>query len=191
MQCREESCLRFDPATVTKPSGAKVIQGTDRGTAMEGEAIMTRCRLYWLAYAACVGLAVFWGVRLLTPRHCINRENFEKIQIGMSQEEVESLLGAPPGDYTRGSLLVLAQEPSKNINWVVPPWDLTWGDARWIGKDAAVAVWLDPQKCVTKTEFAVVICFNAETTFLDKFRGWLGLENKVNHQVCFSSILFI
>src|SRR6516165_1126910 len=100
MQCREESCLRFDPATVTKPSGAKVIQGTDRGTAMEGEAIMTKRRLFWLAYAACVGLAVFWGIRLIPQRHRISAKSYDEIQVGMTLKEVETLLAVPPGDYS-------------------------------------------------------------------------------------------
>src|SRR5262245_57147713 len=30
----------------------------------------------------------------------INRENFERIEEGMTQGEVEAILGQPPGDYT-------------------------------------------------------------------------------------------
>jgi hypothetical protein len=142
-----------------------------------GGSAMTKRRLFWLAYAACLGVAVLWGVRLFTPRHRINRENIDKIQVGMSLEDVESLLGAPPGDYTRGNFLLLTQDHPRNIYWAASPLDLTWGDARWIGDDAAVAVWLDPQKGVTKTQFAEVICLDAEQGILDKIRSWLRLES--------------
>src|SRR5260370_895254 len=63
---------------------------------------MTKRRLFWLAFAACLGLAVFWGVRLLTPRHRINRESFDKIQIDMTLGEVEAILGVPAGKYVTG-----------------------------------------------------------------------------------------
>jgi hypothetical protein len=135
---------------------------------------MTKRRLFWLAYAACLALTVFWGFRLLAPRHRINRENFDQIRAGMSLEEVTSVFGAPPGDYTKGSYLLF---PEEHANWC-SGLDSTWGDARWIGNDGAVAVWWGHHLRVRKTEFAQVIRFDAEQTFLEKFRGWLGLEKQ-------------
>ena len=161
MQCREESCLRFDPATVTKPSGAKVIQGTDRGTAMEGEAIMTKRRLFWLAYAACVGLAVFWGIRLIPQRHRISAKSYDKIQIGMTIKEVETLLGVPPGDYSTRPFLRHHSEGRRGFNW----------EFQWIGNDCRIGVRLDQHGKVAgsgyEQHFPVM-----EETFFDKVRGW-------------------
>ncbi len=38
---------------------------------------------------------------LARPRpHRINREGFDRIEEGMTQREVEDILGRPPGDYT-------------------------------------------------------------------------------------------
>jgi hypothetical protein len=55
--------------------------------------------------AALAGLAVLVaaGVVVLWPRSSsrITRENFDRIKVGMSLAEVETILGAP-GDYTTG-----------------------------------------------------------------------------------------
>ena len=55
--------------------------------------------LYLLAVLSVLGAGV--GVVALLPRCPINEANFAKIKVvGMSQAEVESLLGGPPGAYT-------------------------------------------------------------------------------------------
>jgi hypothetical protein len=40
-------------------------------------------------------------VLLLRFTRQLNRDGFDQIQLGMSQAEVEALLGGPPGDYGR------------------------------------------------------------------------------------------
>src|SRR5215471_8048203 len=99
---------------------------------------MTHRRLFWLAFAACLCLAVFWGVRLLTTQHRINRESFEKIQVGMTQSDVESLLGVPPGDYS-----------TREYTFLEPPWPLSkiW-EFQWIGNDGRIRVKLDEKRNV-------------------------------------------
>ena len=48
------------------------------------------------------GLAVValtpWA-RPTPPRHRINRHGFEQIRMGMTQADVEGILGVPPGQY--------------------------------------------------------------------------------------------
>jgi hypothetical protein len=52
-----------------------------------------------LAMVVAAGAVVFWPrPELITP------ENFERIRVGMSQVEVEAILGGPPGDYTTGEI---------------------------------------------------------------------------------------
>ena len=34
------------------------------------------------------------------PKSAINQENFDRIQVGMTEDEVEAILGGPPGNYT-------------------------------------------------------------------------------------------
>jgi hypothetical protein len=50
-------------------------------------------------------LAVFRRLLLLTARHRINRESFEEIQLGISLEQVEAILGMPQGYYSNRVLL--------------------------------------------------------------------------------------
>ncbi|HMF15961.1 MAG TPA: hypothetical protein VKE98_02090 [Gemmataceae bacterium] len=115
---------------------------------------MTKRRLFWLAYAACVLLAVFWGARLLTPRHRINRESLEKIQVGMTLEEVEAILGVPPGDYA-----------TKEIG------------IAWVGEEGAIHVMLNPEGRVSYLAWLEPWReLIGEVTFLDKLRGWFGLR---------------
>jgi len=134
---------------------------------------MTKRRLLWLAYAACVLLAVFWGVRLLTPRHRINQESFEKIQVGMTLEEVAEIVGAPPGAYATGPFL-LCRSSWKNCPEISGSLG---GDQEWIGDEVALAVWLDSQKRVTQVQFGDVVPIGIrQETFFDKARAWLGLR---------------
>jgi hypothetical protein len=50
---------------------------------------------------AAVGVGIQW---LLTPKHRITKESLELIKVGMTQSEVEDILGVPPGDYSHGGL---------------------------------------------------------------------------------------
>ena len=133
---------------------------------------MTKPRLFLLAFAACLGVAVFWGVRLLPPRHRINPESFEKIQVGMTLEEVEAILGVPPGDYATKQHV----------------YDLWGGDGvvlglrhriAWAGDEGAIHVILSPEGRVSH-KLWLDLCFIGEVTFLDKLRGWFGLRQKMN-----------
>jgi hypothetical protein len=45
-------------------------------------------------------------VSALSPRPTIDEEVFDRIEEGMTREEVEAIVGAPPGDYTTGPVLV-------------------------------------------------------------------------------------
>jgi hypothetical protein len=58
---------------------------------------MTRARAFvvFVIAVAAAGLG-FW---LVLPRHRIDREHYLMVKEGMTEEEVEELLGAPPGNY--------------------------------------------------------------------------------------------
>jgi hypothetical protein len=117
---------------------------------------MTKPRLFWLTFAACLGLAAFWGVRLLTPRHRINRESLEKIQVGMTLEEVEAILGVPPGDYATKECGIA-----------------------WVGDEGAIHVMLTPEGRVSYKGWVEPWReLIGEVTLLDKLRGWFGLRQE-------------
>src|SRR5262249_55318271 len=44
-------------------------------------------------------VAAYVALGLSAPRHRINDEGFKMIQVGMTQPQVEALLGRPPGLY--------------------------------------------------------------------------------------------
>jgi hypothetical protein len=131
---------------------------------------MTKRRLFWFGFAACLCLAVFWGVRLLTPPHRINRESFEKIQVGMTQGEIEKLFGVPPGEYTTG--------PYRLDRWGgTGLLQNCFADMYWLADEGEVFVYLDDQKeRVSSMVFSNVI--RLKESFLDKFRAWLGGAKK-------------
>src|SRR5438874_7970559 len=69
--------------------------------------ILRKRRLFWATTAALLGLGV--SLIVLTPQHRrsgITQENFERIKEGMTEEEVEEILGGPPGTYTDRPIIV-------------------------------------------------------------------------------------
>lgn len=134
-----------------------------------GEA-MRKSRYFWLAYSAAVGLAVFWGARLLSPRflehpHRINLASYEKIQGGMTLSDMESLLGVPPGDYSTQSYFRFGGIGLSDA------WQI-----EWIGNEGRIGVQLDKQNRVTRHAWEQH--FNTEETLFDKVRGWFGFQSK-------------
>jgi hypothetical protein len=70
---------------------------------------MSRQKRVWLWLGLLVTLATagIAGVEILWPRSPINQENFEKIQMGMSLQEVQDIFGRPPGDYSTAEVIVV------------------------------------------------------------------------------------
>jgi hypothetical protein len=55
--------------------------------------------LVLVGVAAVVGVTAFAGWRLLSYPPCFNRADYERIREGMTEAEVEAVLGVPPGNY--------------------------------------------------------------------------------------------
>ena len=62
---------------------------------------MTKRRrmLVLVGVAAVVGVTAFAGWRFLSYPPCFNRADYERIREGMTEAEVEAVLGVPPGNY--------------------------------------------------------------------------------------------
>jgi hypothetical protein len=107
-------------------------------------------------------------VWLTLPRSGITRANYERIQEGMVEQEVEGILGGRAGNYSRF--------PDKEAGlWAMDPDDPQFdrqyfrGREVWVGDDLAVAVWFDDhQRVVRKAAFAV-----PKQSVWDKLRRWL------------------
>ena len=80
---------------------------------------MRERRLLWLAAATLLGLGV--GTILLSAqrlRSGITRKNFDRIQEGMTEEEVEEILSDPPGIYTDRPIIVPMSGTMFRLWWI-------------------------------------------------------------------------
>lgn len=115
-------------------------------------------------------LVVFW---ITAPRHPIGRDGCEAIQLGMTEREVEAILGGPAGDYTSGRPLVVV--PAK------PGPFLTAAEGRlisyvrfWKGDAGEVSVGFDRDGQVSCKRFDELT--SAPESLLAKLRRWLGIK---------------
>jgi hypothetical protein len=106
-----------------------------------------------------VGYLALW---LSASRHRINQESIKLIEIGMTQSEVEALLGAPPGNYSVGGISAHAIPP--------PPYRRE----DWIGDECAVDVYFDSSGNVIGVSVNPVFKVPRES-MVAKIRRWLGL----------------
>jgi hypothetical protein len=121
--------------------------------------------------AAVVGLTAFTGWWLARPLHRINRDGFDQIQVGMSQREVEVLLGGPPGNYPNASYLLGDSTP---ITHSIPP-ESDVSDYRseaWSAGQRTVQVYLHADGTVADKEFTD--CRLPSPSVWQRLRRWLG-----------------
>ena len=112
---------------------------------------MRKRRFWLLGTAGCACLVALGIVWLLEFRSGITKSNYRRIREGMTLQEVQSLLGGPPGNYSRfpekeaGLWTIDPDRPDLNREFFI-------GREVWIGNELAVAVWFDEQERVHKKE---------------------------------------
>ena len=139
-------------------------------------------KLKWLAIVLAVSLLGFGTALLLWPRDRITAESWQKIQIGMTEEEVAEILGGAGMNYWEawdqhsalekelGRPLFefqdpVLQEPLKRV---------LWDRAKiWIGRRGIIVIELDQDKNVCWKQFHGARRINAG--IFDRLRDWLGL----------------
>jgi hypothetical protein len=128
--------------------------------------------------AAAIAVVLLGGLAFQQRHRCpITRENFEKIQVGMTEKEVEDILQLPPGDYSTGQVV-----------FDLPP-ELFQGDSEvdarllllillgkeptigWMGDRAIITVFLDATGRVVSKDFTDVR--RKSESILDKLRRWI------------------
>jgi len=82
-------------------------------------------------------------VLLLYPGRRIDSGGFNDIQDGMTENEVEAILGCPPGDYTYSIPLLRPKVTHKNAIHSRIAGSGTGGTQRWIGPVADITVSFD------------------------------------------------
>jgi hypothetical protein len=117
-----------------------------------------------LVGAVCLILTLPGGRR---PR--ITAENFERIMVGMRLEEVEAILGVPPGDYTT--------EPVPDLEVCsTGVFKMPGRGCAWCGNDGLVQLGVDEDNVVLWTRFVEPhYGYRLQPGALGRLRRWLGL----------------
>jgi hypothetical protein len=124
-------------------------------------AILLRVSVFW---PFIMSVASWTANENLTPKHNINLASYKKIKIGMTERDVETILGVPYGQYFRGKAIValpplgVRKSPvlltaSKLDKEVTCPTRLMNGkivaqDKGWIANDMSIWIWVDSRGIV-------------------------------------------
>jgi hypothetical protein len=82
---------------------------------------------------------VRWPVEVHKPATALTRANFNRIELGMTRQQVQDVLGGPPGFYDGGKEFC---EANCGPYFFLVFRDVDWHDA-WIAPEVAVAVGFD------------------------------------------------
>ena len=124
---------------------------------------MTRRRLLFGLLLASVVLACFAGWLVMSSGPRVTRARLEQVKEGMTREEVIRTVGAPPGDYTNGPVIM------QGVSFT----DTSDIDAFWVCDDAGLIVYFDDAGTVSYVSIVDVIA--PSPTLTEKIRRWLGL----------------
>jgi hypothetical protein len=121
--------------------------------------------LLCVGVVACLGLAVGGFVWLTLPPPGVTRENYERIREGMSQADVEAVLGVPPGAYGRGGIAEIASSNSILV------FDPSWRTECWAGDTISIQVSFDTDGRVAWKSYSVIL--REQETFWERLRRLL------------------
>jgi hypothetical protein len=130
-------------------------------------------KLKWLAIVLAVSLLGFGTALLLWPRDRINEDSWKQIQIGMTEEEVEDILGRPGVSWEANLFPFHFELAESNDTLYIRRWPFErWeSDKFWTSQRACIQVRFDPRGNISGKAF----WRSAEPSFLDRLRDWLGL----------------
>jgi hypothetical protein len=130
---------------------------------------MSRRRAIYCGSALAFFLAGSLSLWLWT-RERITEENFSRIHAGMTQKDVENILGGPPGDYRRQKSIetYYKMEEHPVIVKVGPSSAL---HPVWWGTEGSIELDLSEDGRVQWTWYLYPL--HSETTFWDRVRSWL------------------
>ena len=137
-------------------------------------------KLKWLAIILAVSLLGFGAALLLWPRDRITADSWQKIRIGMTEDELAEILGGPGMSYAEAG----AEHDRLEKELGRPPFELEplsleepegkgFVEAKvWTGRRGMILIELDQDNHVLWKRFQEGRWINA--SILDRLRDWLG-----------------
>jgi hypothetical protein len=123
-----------------------------------GRSLLKR-RLLWISFALAVVVAVV--VLFTLADGPVGRASYDKIQVGMSREEVVAIIGLPPGNHATDFYTAVSAE---RIGHSVGGESLSW-----ISNTGMIEVGLDDQKKVCSNAYWRL---EAQHSLRAKLRSW-------------------
>lgn len=143
------------------------------------------------ASVVCIGLT-WW----IWPQPSIGPRNFHRIREGMSPDQVEAIIGLPPGDYytplrstAKGPVSfvgyggVIEEVNGLPLDQVPRSWEYQKQDtaaqdegfvSSWKGEDYAIYVAFDESRRAMSWHLVTVLTHDDRPGFLARLRQWLG-----------------
>jgi hypothetical protein len=136
-----------------------------------------KLKLKWLAIVLAVSLLGFGTALFLWPRDRITAESWEKIQIGMTENQVEKILGGPGTSWKESGFRDTDPFPLSDQILVEPNYGMWILDnlkrhKYWTSKRGCMQIEFDLQGHVSGKAFWP--SGKADPNFLDRLRDWLG-----------------
>jgi FAD/FMN-containing dehydrogenase len=133
-------------------------------------------KLKWTAVVLAVVLLGFGAALFLWPRDRITAESWKKIQIGMTEKEVEGILGGP-GMNEQTAQLRLAQLQEQlgkppEIGTPLEEGEVSERSKAWFGRRGIIEIYFDNNREVTWKFFTEIQ--PADPNVIDRLRDWLG-----------------
>ncbi len=120
-----------------------------------------RRRWFILGLAVLVAVVMVIGALPRPERPLVSREQFQKIEDGMTRAEVEAIIGGPPGDYTPGPHLGFTGSfPYATCD-------------SWAGNGGMIWVRFDDTGHAHWRQFEEITPLD-EPSVIDRVRAWLG-----------------
>jgi hypothetical protein len=124
-----------------------------------------------VAVLTAVVLAATW---FLWPGSAIGPTRYRRIQLGMTQAEVEAIIGLPPGDYY-GVPDFIVGSGREQMGLPVHRQDNDSKVAAWCGNMHIICVTFDSDGCVAGSGLWDIELLGKPPTLLDRVRSRLGL----------------
>jgi hypothetical protein len=129
--------------------------------------MFTRRLWWWGVGATLVPLAGTLACFLYSGRYSINPTLYEKVRCGMSEKEIEAIIGFPPGHYCKRGMgvPVIVESMGQYTDHV----------SCWVGSnDCWIGCWLDERGFVTG-KYRAIIKWDSDEPTMNRLRAWLGL----------------